>query len=108
MRNKLPGGLAALAVVVALALSASVGFAGHATQGGNHVNANDLYVRDNQGRVIGTLFRGEHFSVVRIAANGWAYGWAYGNANKCGFIVDPHTWLVNATDGHADNPPVNC
>lgn len=99
MRPKLI--LATLAVVAATVVFASVAFGGHA-YGGNHVNAVDLYVRDNQGRVIGRLYRNEHFTIERIAANGWAYGYAYGNVQKCGYVIEPHTWLLNATDGHAD------
>jgi hypothetical protein len=95
--------LAALAATTAVAIPAGVASGTHA-YGGNHVNANDLYVRDNQGRVIGRLYRNEHFTVERIAANGWAYGYGYGNVQKCGFVIEPHTWLVNATDGHADTP----
>lgn len=94
---------AALMAVAAMAVPAGVALGDHA-YGGNHVDATDLYVRDNQGRVIGRLYRNEHFTIERIAANGWAYGYAYGNVQKCGYVIDPHTWLNEATDGHADTP----
>lgn len=108
MRRKLAVVLAPLTATAALVLPVAAGLGAHATSGGNHVDADTLYVRDSCGRFIGTLYRNEHFSVTRIAANGWARGWAYGNVNKCGFIVDPHIWLKAANDGHGNNPPGNC
>lgn len=100
MRKLIPI-LATLVATAAMAVPTGVALGEHA-YGGNHVDATDLYVRDNQGRVIGRLYRGEHFTIERIAENGWAYGYAYGNVQKCGYIIDPHDWLNNATDGHAD------
>jgi len=106
MRIKL--GLLVALVALSLVVPASNSFARHIS-GGAHVTAESVYVRDSQGRLVGTLFRGEHFHVVRYASNGWAYGYAYGNADKCGYIgYEPDRWIEQATDGHATNPPVRC
>ena len=48
--------------------------------------ADDLYVRDAQGRLIGTLYRGETFDVESSNAQ-YDYGMAWGHVNKHGNVL---------------------
>jgi hypothetical protein len=88
--------LARLATTAALgvtALAAPIAVAGSAEATTVHpaavheVCADSLYVREApQGRMIGTLFRGEHFDFYYSNGNGWDYGYAYGGANQLGWV----------------------
>jgi hypothetical protein len=53
----------------------------------HEVCADSLYVRDApMGKMIGTLFYGDHFDYYYSNGNGWDYGYAYGHANTLGWV----------------------
>ena len=73
-------------LLLAIAVTASFPATPAAAADRRAVCSDTLYVRDDQMRVIGTLFRGQTFDVYRGAANGTVYGFAYGYVNHVGYV----------------------